>query len=73
MWDQRVLILEKLQSLILDNLHESHFGIVIRKIMTKSIVWCPNIVENIKEFSKGCEYCVEVRNIPEKNKTFPLA
>ena len=71
MWGQRVIIPEKLRGMVLEKLHESHFGIVRMKSMARSVVWWPNIDKNIEELSRFCEFCVEVNDSPRRMKLSP--
>ena len=57
MWGRRVVIPTKLQSEVLQVLHESHVGVVRMKTFSRSYVWCPGIDLEIEGLAKGCSVC----------------
>ena len=65
MWGIRVVIPHKLRKKVLQELHQSHVGIVRMKSLARSYFWWPSLDQEIKELVKGCIQCQSVRNAPE--------
>ena len=64
MWGTRVIIPSKLQSLVMEELHQSHAGIVKIKAMARSYLWWPNLDREVEEVTKACLSCQAARNEP---------
>jgi len=64
MWGIRVVIAEVLRNKILENLHESHFGVVKMKSVARQLVWWPNIDSDIENLGRSCKECCELRPDP---------
>ncbi|UYV77485.1 K02A2.6-like [Cordylochernes scorpioides] len=58
-WRERVAIPQKLRSLILDDLHEMHLGMVNMKMIARRYFWWPGIDKNIEELARDCRICQE--------------
>ena len=56
-----MVILYKLRKKVLQELHQSHVGIVRMKGTARSYLWWPRLDQEIEELVKGCS----VRNAPE--------
>ena len=69
LWGMRVIVPKKLQSEVLNMLHEGHVGIVKMKMIARSYVWWPGIDKTIEQLVKSCKSCQEVQKAPE---TAPL-
>ena len=63
----RVVIPSKLQKRVLDELHDSHLGIVKMKALLRSYVWQPNIDRQIKVPTKMCSGCLQNQKMPKKS------
>ncbi len=64
MWGERIVVPEKLQKRILEDLHEGHLGIVKMKGLARSYVWWPGIDMDIEQMAKSCGGCQEVQRAP---------
>lgn len=62
LWGRRVIIPCKLRSRILEELHESHMGIVRTKTLARSYVWWPNIDKDVEQMCNSCAVCQQQRN-----------
>ena len=65
MWGIHVIIPYKLRKKVLQELHQSHVGIVRMKATAHSYLWWPGLDQEIEELVKGCTQCQSVRNTPE--------
>ena len=71
MWGIHVVIPHKLRKQVLQELHQSHVGIVRMKSLAHSYFWWPSLDEEIEELVKGCIQCQSVRNAPENAPLHP--
>jgi len=71
MWGVRIVIPTRLQGKILNELHESHFGIVRMKSLARQFVWWPGIDNNIESIVKGCTNCSISRKDPPSAPLHP--
>lgn len=67
-WINRLVIPQKCQSQILQQLHITHLGIVKMKGMARSYFWWPNIDRDIEELAKQCEACNLNSSSPGKSE-----
>ncbi|UYV74954.1 K02A2.6-like, partial [Cordylochernes scorpioides] len=58
-WRERVVIPQKIRSLILNDLHEMHLGMVKMKMIARRYFWWPGIDKNIEELARDCRICQE--------------
>ena len=65
MWGLRVLIPPKHQTQVLDELHDSHLGVVEMKALARSYVWWPGMDKAIEQVSKGCTGCQLTQSNPK--------
>eukprot|EP00731_Ephydatia_muelleri_P009464 Em0005g50a len=65
LWGQRVVIPSNLQSLLLEELHEGHLGVVRMKELARSYVWWPNLDQDIERMVASCEKCKMVSSMPQ--------
>ena len=54
LWGMRVVIPNKLQDRVLEELHDGHLGVVKMKALARSYVWWPNISGQLEELAKAC-------------------
>ena len=64
MWGIRVIVPKKLQNAVLQELHQTHLGIVQMKKVARSYVWWTNIDKDIEHLVKNCCHCQVVQNVP---------
>lgn len=67
----RVVIPAKLQSAVLEELHEGHPGIVRSKALARSYVWWPCIEADLERMVQSCAKCQEQRSAPGKAPLHP--
>ena len=60
LWGRKVIVPEKLQSAVLEELHTAHPGEV--RFVARIHVWWPGIDKKIEEMVKGCLPCQSIRN-----------
>jgi hypothetical protein len=72
LWGHRMIIPKKLQPLVLEELHHSHFGSTCMKALARSFVWWPDIDKEIDEITK-CRPCLETGKNPHKITLTPWA
>lgn len=65
-YGNRVVIPYKLQSVILQLIHENHTGIVKMKLIARSYVWWPSLQSDIETYGQNCEICQQTRNVPKE-------
>ena len=54
MWDMKVIVPNKLQGRVLEELHTGHMGIVKMKSLARTHVWWPIIDKQIEEIVQKC-------------------
>ena len=64
LWGRKVIVPEKLQNKVLEELHTAHPGVVRMKSIARIHVWWPGIDKKIEEVVKGCLPCQSNRNKP---------
>ena len=64
MWGIKVIVPNKLQGRVLEELHTGHTGIVRMKALARSHVWWPGVEKQIEEMVQKCESCQCLRNKP---------
>ena len=67
----RVIIPTKLRPRVLEELHESHPGVVRMKALARSHVWWPGIDKEIEEKARSCTACQSTKNSPAKAPLHP--
>ena len=71
LWGIRVVSPNKLQDRVLEELHDSHLGVVKMKALARSYVWWPNISGRLEELVKGCDGCQLNQRMPTKAPLHP--
>ena len=71
MWGIRVVVPQKLQPTVLNELHTGHFGIVRMKSLARSFVWWPNIDCDIEQTAKSCYPCQQIKHMPPSAPVHP--
>ncbi len=64
LWGIRVIIPEKLQEKLLQELHRDHPGITRMKAVARSYFWWPGLDRDIEVLARGCQECQAVKNTP---------
>ena len=62
LWGIRVVVPPKFTEQVLQELHQSHPGIVRMKSVARSYVWWPQINEDIEHLVKKCDKCQSTQN-----------
>ena len=57
LWGSCIVIPKKLRKSVLDELHESHPGIIKMKLLSRSDVWWPCMDHDIETVVKQCSSC----------------
>lgn len=71
LWGMRVVVPAKLRSLVLQELHDGHPGIVRSKELARSYVWWPSIDADLESHVKACKPCQEQRSAPNSAPLHP--
>ena len=71
LWGLRVIIPERHQSALLQQLHEDHFGIVRTKAIARNYFWFPGIDKSIEDMISACPTCQTVQHDPVKSPLIP--
>ena len=71
LWGSRVVVPPNLRQKILNELHESHPGVVKMKSVARSYVWWPSIDRDIEHLAKSCSGCINKLKNPPKSKLHP--
>ena len=66
LWGTHVITLNILQSCLLQELHFTHQGVVIIKLLAHSYMWWPKIDYNIEEIVKTCKERTAQRGLPDQ-------
>lgn len=71
MWGIKVIIPNKLQGKVLEELHTGHIGIVKMKALARSRIWWPGMEQQIEQMARKCEPCQALRNKPAPTTLHP--
>lgn len=71
LWGNRVLIPPQARTIVLQELHEAHPGIVRMKSLARSYVWWPGIDSDIENEVRKCSTCQLHRNMPAQAPVHP--
>ena len=71
MWGIRVVIPQKYQREVLNELHKDHPGICRMKSLARSYVWWPGLDADIESLTKSCLPCLSVQPSPPKSPLNP--
>ena len=64
LWGRRVIIPTMLQARMLQELHSAHAGMVKMKAIARSIMWWPQMDQEIEEAVSKCNSCAAQRSLP---------
>lgn len=73
LWGTRVIVPPALRKAVLDELHDTHPGIVRMKMYARSYVWWPNLDAQIEQTVSECELCQQMRADPPCAQVHPWA
>ena len=58
LWGRRVIVPQKLQKLLLAELHANHIGMSRMKAIARSYIWWPQLNTDIEETCRKCNKCL---------------
>ena len=64
LWGSRIVVPPRMRSCVLDELHETHQGIVKMKGLARGYVWWPGMDSDIEKLVKSCNTCQVIRHFP---------
>lgn len=64
MWGHRVVVPNVCREAVLNELHDSHMGIVKTKAIARSYVWWPGVDEAVETRCKACTVCAALSDAP---------
>ena len=65
LWGKRIIIPQKLQSRLLEELHVGHVGVCRMKALARSYIWRPGLDKAIEETAAHCEPCKVTAAMPK--------
>ncbi|XP_028166425.1 uncharacterized protein K02A2.6-like isoform X2 [Ostrinia furnacalis] len=71
MWGHRVVIPASCRNRVIDELHDSHMGIVKTKALARSYVWWPGVDEAVEAACRRCAVCASVADAPPAHSPSP--
>ena len=60
----RVVIPESLRDRMLEELHETHCGVVKMKAVARSFVWWPGLDKDVESWVRNCDACASYKDSP---------
>lgn len=69
----RVVVPLKLRSLLMEEIHKGHPGVVCAKELARSYFWWPPVDSYVEVHMKACEQCQQQRNLLTRAPLHPLA
>ena len=64
LWGSRIVVPPRMRCCVLDELHETHQGIVKMKGLARGYVWWPGMDSDIEKLVKNCNTCQVIRHFP---------
>ena len=64
MWGTRAIIPHKLRGRMVEELHQSHPGVVRMKAVARSCLWWPGMDKELEECVRNCRSCQAVKSAP---------
>ena len=71
LWGSRVVIPPKFRDVVLEELHDSHPGIIRMKSLARSYVWWPKLHQDIQSVVRQCVNCQEQASKPPASPLHP--
>ncbi|KAE8745059.1 hypothetical protein FOCC_FOCC008310 [Frankliniella occidentalis] len=69
LYDDRVVVPERLQAQALQLIHSDHFGVCYSKAMARSLVWWPGLDKEIAALVASCVICRKTAHRPPQSAT----
>ena len=66
--DSRIVILNTLRSVLLNDLQAEHQGIVRMKRLTRRYIWWPKMDQEVEEVARSCFVCQEAAKAPPSSQ-----
>ena len=74
LFEYKLIIPREYQSRVLQELHNTHFGVQKMKSMAQEQFWWPGMTGDIERLAKSCEICLQnQRNPPQQTTPWPPA
>ena len=67
LWGRRLIITQRLQEVISQELHREHMGIARMKALARSHVWWMGIDKDLESLAKSCPECAAVKQAPPQH------
>ena len=64
LWGIRVIVPHKFQHQVLEELHQSHSGIVRMKAVARSYIWWPGLDRDLENLVRSCTKCQSGQSMP---------
>ena len=71
LWGNRVIIPPPGRQILLEELHQTHPGIVRMKSLARTIIWWPKMDADIESFVRSCDKCQVDRHAPARAPLHP--
>ena len=71
LWGTRVVIPERGQQVVLNELHEGHSGMTRMKSLARIFVWWPRLDKEVKSAVQNCTQCQETQTSPAAVPMYP--
>lgn len=71
LWGHRVIIPPDGRRTLLNELHQTHPGIVRMKSLARSVIWWPGMDNDIEQYALNCNTCQSSRHLPAKAPLHP--
>ena len=71
LWGNRVVIPQKIQARMIEELHRDHPGVTRMKAIARSYLWWPGLDKDLENCAKSCVSCQAVKSSPAKAPLHP--
>ncbi len=71
LWGIRVVVPEKYQHHLLQELHRDHQGVSRMKSLARSFIWWPGLDADIEDLAKACTECQQNKHLPPQAPLHP--
>ena len=66
LWGSRVIIPRALRTVVAEEIHNGHLGVVRIKALARSFIWWPNLDRDLEDLAKRCERCQSQKGRPAR-------